>query len=154
MDLASVYDKFYWHIGVSAVLLIATCVLLVLTASKDPATIPMRDYLAAANKNALDNPTEHILERRKYLAIHGPFLTKMKYCFTCDIYRPPRTVHCGICNCCIERLDHHCPWLGTCVGKRNYKYFICFVSLIAVLIVWATTCCAIHISDDVFNVPV
>jgi palmitoyltransferase ZDHHC9/14/18 len=61
------------------------------------------------------------------LAVMGPYMTKMKYCFTCDIIRPPRTIHCGLCGCCIERLDHHCPWIGTCIGKRNYKYFLVFI---------------------------
>ena len=93
-------------------------------------------------------PTEHSLYRRKYLAVHGPFLTKMKYCQTCDIFRPPRTVHCGICECCIERLDHHCPWLGTCVGKRNYKYFICFVTLISILLINGVVFTIIHILDE------
>ena len=27
--------------------------------------------------------------------------------------------------------DHHCVWLGTCIGRRNYKMFIYFVSLLA-----------------------
>ena len=78
-------------------------------------------------------------------------LTKIKYCSTCDIYRPPRTVHCGVCNCCIERLDHHCPWLGTCIGKRNYKYFLAFVYLLAIMVAKGIALTCIHITDSSFN---
>ena len=27
----------------------------------------------------------------------------------------------------MEKFDHHCPWLGTCVAKKNYFYFILYV---------------------------
>lgn len=86
--------------------------------------------------------------RSKYLDIVGGRLTKMKYCSACDIYRPPRTIHCGTCGCCIERLDHHCPWLGTCVGKRNYKYFITFLWAVFLMVIYSIVFCSIHVSYD------
>ena len=147
-DLKNVEPTYNIFLILGLIFGIITSVLLFTVATKDPATIPMREFLEKSTNNKLHVPTEHSLYRRKYLAVHGPFLTKMKYCQTCDIFRPPRTVHCGICECCIERLDHHCPWLGTCVGKRNYKYFICFVTMISILLIKGVIFTIIHILEE------
>lgn len=54
-------------------------------------------------------------------------IVKYNWCYSCSIIRPNRTSHCAECDNCVERFDHHCIWIGHCVGKRNYGSFILFL---------------------------
>ena len=40
-----------------------------------------------------------------------------------DIILVPRHRHCRFCDKCAKGFDHHCKWLNTYIGSRNYKYF-------------------------------
>ena len=54
------------------------------------------------------------------------------YCPKCNIFINNNYLikHCYICNSCIEEFDHHCIWIGKCVGKENKKIFLLLLILI------------------------
>ena len=78
-------------------------------------------------------------------------LLKFKFCTICFIYQPPRTSHCYRCNVCVERFDHHCPWIGTCVGKRNYRWFFTFLVTLSLLIlfIWIQNFIVVTKKDEI-----
>merc|ERR1712061_642215 len=39
-----------------------------------------------------------------------------KQCEVCQIVQPKGCYHCTFCNVCVEDHDHHCPWMGKCIG--------------------------------------
>jgi palmitoyltransferase len=53
-------------------------------------------------------------------------ISRWRWCDVCNTYQPPDGQHCPDCNVCIEGYDHHCVWMGTCIGKKNYRQFIRF----------------------------
>lgn len=63
-------------------------------------------------------------------------------CPDCQVIRTSRSRHCSICNKCVERFDHHCPWVNNCVGTKNHYLFMNFlisVSFLLLLVIITVT---------------
>ncbi|KAL5979862.1 hypothetical protein ACLOJK_038974 [Asimina triloba] len=104
-----------------------------MTSGRDPGIIPRNshppepeeegDALGVSADWAANKGNSLILPATKDVIVNG-VVVKVKYCHTCMLYRPPRCSHCSICNNCVDRFDHHCPWVGQCIGKLNDKEFL------------------------------
>ena len=59
-------------------------------------------------------------------------------CQICKLDRPDNASHCYECGVCVLDLDHHCPWTGKCIGKRNLKFFYVFLFTLTAYLLWTT----------------
>ncbi|MCL7049766.1 hypothetical protein MKW94_019147 [Papaver nudicaule] len=108
---------------------------LIAVSTMDPGIIPRNASLSSLNTDQLSR-----IKSRK-LVING-IEVKLKFCRICRIYRPPRSSHCAICDNCVEKFDHHCPWIGQCIGLRNYRFYMMFTTsaLIFFVYIFAFSC--------------
>ena len=64
-------------------------------------------------------------------------IRKLNYCDKCNITIPKsfKVAHCNFCNICVKNYDHHCPWIGKCVGKYTKIPFYFFIFAILFYII-------------------
>ena len=99
-------------------------------------------YIYSYAKVGLSNPglassTAELLEEEQ---------KNHRFCKPCRIVRPIGTVHCYTCDICIHGYDHHCPWIGKCVGRENMGAFKQFLfSIMLALIVFAGS---VYLSEE------
>jgi hypothetical protein len=70
------------------------------------------------------------LTRSLFPFITSQFIESLPRCPHCDLPKPARAHHCGFCDRCHLRWDHHCPAVGNCVALRNHRSFL-------VMLTWA-----------------
>ena len=100
---------------------------LLLIQDKDPLSLQITNLAEEA-----DDTTE----MSKMILPEGKAL-RLRICGYCEIKQPLRSKHCEDCGRCVRRYDHHCPWLGNCVGERNHRFFLIFLLLESCVIGWA-----------------
>lgn len=79
------------------------------------------------------------------------------FCRHCQKNVKKGSKHCWDCGKCTEGFDHHCPWLNTCIGSRNYRQFYvatvsCWVMILSTMVVAALTLAGV-LSEGDLSVP-
>ncbi|XP_077694261.1 palmitoyltransferase ZDHHC18 isoform X4 [Eretmochelys imbricata] len=119
------------------------------TSFRDPGILPRATPSEAADlEKRIDSmgTSTYRPPARTMEVVINKYVVKLKYCYTCKMFRPPRTSHCSVCDNCVERFDHHCPWVGNCVGKRNYRYFYAFILSLSFLTAFIFACVVTHLA--------
>uniref|UniRef100_A0A671MTJ1 Palmitoyltransferase n=1 Tax=Sinocyclocheilus anshuiensis TaxID=1608454 RepID=A0A671MTJ1_9TELE len=72
-----------------------------------------------------------LLEISQKLSVHTRTAAgAIRFCHHCQLIKPDRCHHCSVCQMCVLKMDHHCPWFVNWLLK-NYltAIFLNYTSL-------------------------
>jgi palmitoyltransferase len=100
--------------------LIFLCYFLTIIKSSSQTNVDKYFYLPKNNTLSVNisNSSNELEDLNSTLWINCPFCRAKKFI---------RSSHCRTCNKCILLRDHHCPFIGSCVGFKNMQYFLNFL---------------------------
>ena len=85
-----------------------------------------QNLFAEVSKSPLMNKSVHSIELESPAANLPDFMVnsdELRFCQLCEIVQPLRTKHCKECEACVAKYDHHCFWVGSCIGELNLRKF-------------------------------
>ncbi|XP_059292975.1 protein S-acyltransferase 10 isoform X2 [Lycium ferocissimum] len=122
-------------------------------ASKQPASSKNGDVVITIDRNQLGR---NLLGRgamawTKLVMDMYPSGTSLRSvtCSYCDVVQPPRAKHCHDCDKCVLQFDHHCVWLGTCIGQGNHCRFWWYICGETALSLWTGTLYIQFLKSDI-----
>ena len=57
-----------------------------------------------------------------------------RMCRKCNVPKSKNIYHWDIWDVCVEDYDHHCPWMGKCIGSGNVVPFYFFLLSLCLLL--------------------
>ena len=102
---------------ITLALWIAALVLTVRVSCRDPGVLPRAWQVTQCPR--LSDQQEKLI-----FADQTAASPRASVCLTCCVVRPVGASHCSCCDACVAGFDHHCFWLGCCIGERNHPDFV------------------------------
>lgn len=81
---------------------------------------------------------------------HPVLTAERRYCYKDELVKPYRSHHCSTCATDVLMFDHHCLWVGQCVGARNRKFFVNFLEWGTLLALWIFVTLVIAVANPAY----
>ncbi|XP_055803289.1 protein S-acyltransferase 10-like isoform X2 [Solanum dulcamara] len=145
-----------WYTTVYLILFAATLVQYFITSGsspRQPASSKNGEVVITIDRNQLGSDLQGrgTMAWTKLVMDMYPTGTSLRSvtCSYCDVVQPPRAKHCHDCDKCVLQFDHHCVWLGTCIGQGNHCPFWWYICGETALSLWTGTLYIQFLKSDI-----